>query len=53
MWRNRINTQVVLMTLLALRVPRERVVDFAGGYGLLVRQLRDLGVDVLWRDKSA
>jgi hypothetical protein len=51
MWRNRVNTQVVLMTLLTLRVPRERVVDFAGGYGLLVRQLRDFGVNALWRDK--
>ena len=51
MWRNKVNTQVVLMTLLALRTPRERVVDFAGGYGLLVRQLRDIGVDALWRDK--
>lgn len=51
MRRNRVNAQVVLMTLLALRILRERVVDFAGGYGLLVRQLRDLGVDALWRDK--
>jgi len=51
MLRNRVNTQLVLMTLLTLRLPRERVVDFAGGYGLLVRQLRDLGVNALWRDK--
>jgi len=51
LWRSQANAQVVLMTLLSLQAKRERVVDFAGGYGLLVRQLRDLGVDALWRDK--
>jgi hypothetical protein len=51
LWRNRFNAHVAVMTLLILGKPKERVVDFAGGYGLLVRFLRDLGVDALWRDK--
>ena len=28
-----------------------RVVDFAGGHGLLVRMLRDIGIDAYWDDK--
>lgn len=49
--RNQINTRLVVMTLLVMRRLRGRVVDFAGGYGLLVRMLRDLGIDALWRDQ--
>ena len=30
---------------------RGRVIDSAGGYGLLVRMLRDLGVDARWEDR--
>lgn len=51
MFRNRLNTGRVVMTLLALRRLGGRVVDHAGGYGILVRLLRDAGVDALWRDK--
>jgi hypothetical protein len=29
----------------------ERVLDVAGGYGLLVRMLRDYGIDCFWQDK--
>src|SRR5689334_12420606 len=28
-----------------------RFVDYAGGYGLFVRQMRDSGFDFLWKDK--
>ena len=51
MWRNRRNADFVVMSLLALGVLRGRVIDHAGGYGILVRLLRDAGVDAYWRDK--
>lgn len=51
MVRNQVNARLVIMTLLVLQGTSGRVVDFAGGYGLLVRMLRDFGVDALWRDK--
>lgn len=50
-WRNSLNTGRVLMTLLALNKLRGRVIDYAGGLGILVRMLRDAGVDAYWSDK--
>jgi hypothetical protein len=50
MLRNQTNVGVVLATLTALGARLGRVVDFAGGYGILVRLLRDRGVDALWSD---
>lgn len=49
--RNQSNAQIVLATLVALRKLSGTVVDCAGGYGLLVRMLRDFGVDALWSDQ--
>jgi hypothetical protein len=49
--RNRLNLGRVVMTLLAIRKLHGVVVDHAGGYGILVRLLRDAGVDARWRDK--
>jgi Methyltransferase domain len=49
--RNQLNVQRVIATLMALRRLRGRVVDHAGGYGVLVRLLRDAGVDAYWQDK--
>jgi hypothetical protein len=51
LWRNRINSHIVIMTILSLGITKDLVVDFAGGYGLLVRELRDYGVNALWRDE--
>ncbi len=51
MIRNQINTNLVLSTLYLLGNINETVVDYAGGYGILVRMLRDLGVEALWSDK--
>jgi Methyltransferase domain len=51
MMRNRANARLTVMTLAAFGRLRGRVVDHAGGYGVLVRLLRDAGVDALWRDK--
>jgi hypothetical protein len=49
--RNRLNVGRVVMTLAVLGRLGGRVVDHAGGYGILVRALRDVGVDARWRDK--
>jgi hypothetical protein len=51
MWRNQTNVGRVIMTLLAYGMLDGRVIDHAGGYGILVRLLRDAGVDASWRDK--
>ena len=51
MARNLLNARIVLGTLWLLGDLRSRVVDFAGGYGVLVRLLRDYGVDALWTDR--
>lgn len=50
MMRNQRNVSRVVMTLLALGQLNGRVVDHAGGYGILVRLLRDIGIDARWRD---
>lgn len=51
MTRNQLNVGRVFMTLLALGKTRGKVIDHAGGYGILVRMLRDIGVEARWRDK--
>ena len=48
--RNAFNLRMVVCTLALLGQLRGRVVDCAGGYGLLVRMLRDAGVQAFWRD---
>lgn len=50
MLRNQTNVGIVLATLGMLGSRLGRVVDCAGGYGILVRLLRDKGVDALWAD---
>jgi hypothetical protein len=49
--RNVANARIVLGSLWHLGSLTGRVVDFAGGCGLLVRLLRDYGVDALWSDR--
>jgi hypothetical protein len=51
MSRNLKSAQVVLATLVILDSLYGRVVDYAGGYGILVRLLRDYGIDALWSDR--
>ncbi|MGC3982207.1 MAG: class I SAM-dependent methyltransferase [Steroidobacteraceae bacterium] len=51
MVRNLLNARIVLATLLVLGKLDGRVVDYAGGYGILVRLLRDYGVDAYWIDR--
>jgi hypothetical protein len=51
MARNLVNSRIVLATLLVLGKLNGRIVDCAGGYGIMVRLLRDYGVDALWSDE--
>jgi hypothetical protein len=51
MLRNQANARIVLGTVLLLKKLNGRVVDCAGGYGILVRLLRDYGVEALWSDR--
>lgn len=49
--RNLSNRNIVLATLLSFGHLDRRVIDCAGGYGILVRLLRDLGIEALWSDR--
>lgn len=51
MVRNLNNVRLTLATLYLLGNMEGKVVDQAGGYGILVRMLRDLGVNAFWADK--
>ena len=53
MVRNIHNVELVISTLALLGVRRGQVVDCAGGYGLLVRMLRDKGINAFWSDQYA
>jgi hypothetical protein len=48
--RNARNTTMVLRMLMLVGRLEGRVIDCAGGYGVLVRLLRDRGVDAYWHD---
>lgn len=50
MSRNQINVGMVLATLSSIGNRNGCVVDCAGGYGILVRLLRDRGIEALWSD---
>jgi len=49
--RNRRAARIVVRMLAMLGVLHGKVIDSAGGYGLLVRMLRDVGVDARWEDR--
>jgi Methyltransferase domain len=48
--RNERNARLVIRVLAMLGALKASVIDCAGGYGLLVRLLRDRGVDAWWHD---
>jgi len=50
MSRNQANARIVLLTLMLLGKLDGTLVDCAGGYGILVRLLRDFGINALWSD---
>jgi hypothetical protein len=49
--RNLHNTSEVLAALTLLKSRNGTVLDFASGYGLLVRLLRDIGIHAYWHDE--
>jgi hypothetical protein len=49
--RNQANARIVLGVLTLLGIVNGTVVDCAGGYGILVRLLRDYGINALWSDQ--
>lgn len=51
MARNQANARIVLSNLMLLGKLDGTVVDCAGGYGILVRLLRDYGINALWSDR--
>jgi hypothetical protein len=51
MIRNHNNSKMVLATMYLLGALDGIVVDCAGGYGILVRMLRDLGINAFWSDR--
>jgi hypothetical protein len=50
MYRNMANVELVISTLAMLGSRKHSVVDYAGGYGILVRMLRDKGINAFWSD---
>lgn len=50
MLRNLTNSRVLTSVMLYLGKLNSVLVDFAGGYGILVRLLRDRGVNAFWMD---
>ena len=50
MIRNQANIGLVMATLRTLNKIHGNVIDYAGGYGILVRLLRDRGINALWSD---
>lgn len=49
--RNQRNLRLVVRLLSVIDSLKLEVVDFAGGYGVLVRMLRDAGVNAMWHDR--
>lgn len=50
MVRNLGNVKIVLSSLIVLGCRNGKVIDNAGGYGILTRMLRDHGVNAFWSD---
>jgi hypothetical protein len=51
MVRNQSNARIALATMAMLGKLDGVLVDYAGGYGILVRMLRDYGINALWSDR--
>ena len=50
MMRNMANSNVIASIMMYLGKLNGLLVDFAGGYGILVRLLRDRGINAFWQD---
>jgi len=49
--RNSQNLKFTASVIKTLGLGNGRVLDYSGGYGILVRMLRDIGIDAYWSDK--
>jgi len=49
--RNLMNAKYVLASLILLKNRNLKVLDYAGGIGILTRLLRDYGINAFWYDK--
>lgn len=49
--RNVHNKNIVLSLLVYMGFLKAKILDFAGGYGILTRLLRDAGINAFWNDK--
>lgn len=49
--RNLINNRIIISLLFFFFNTKNIVLDYAGGYGILVRLLRDSGINAFWSDK--
>jgi hypothetical protein len=51
--RNNQNLKIMIAILIACGRLKGKILDFAGGHGILVRLLRDYGVNAFWQDKHS
>lgn len=51
--RNTVLSKITAIVCLLFSGKNSRVLDYGGGYGILTRMLRDIGVDCYWTDKYA
>lgn len=51
--RNAVLSKITAVICLLFVGKNSRVLDYGGGYGILTRMLRDIGVDCYWNDKYA
>lgn len=53
LWRNAKMADIVLAIISQFFSPNIRILEYAGGHGMLTRTLRDAGIDCRWYDKYA
>lgn len=51
--RNIILSKIASIMILLFSGNKSKVLDYAGGYGIMTRMLRDIGIDCYWKDKFA
>lgn len=51
--RNVTLSKITSILLLLLSGKKSKVLDYGGGYGLMTRMLRDIGINCFWTDKYA
>ena len=51
--RNLILSKISSIIFLLFCNKKSKVLDYAGGYGITTRMLRDIGIDCYWKDKYA